>query len=333
MNKKSPVFSVVITAFNQENCISNTVDSVLSQSFKDLELVIVDDCSSDNTPEILRKIAESDSRVKLILHKENKSTFITRLDGIRNTNGDFILFLDGDDAFFPDALQTLYEEVIQKEDFDACEFSYFETEENRTVKPNPDTICTPVINVYSRMKPCVSFCNKLYKASLLQNAFNDVPEAYMNVAEDWYMSICAAFFAKKLIQKDILVYRYNTGRGITSKKYSFENNRKNFLSIKKVIECIELFLKKNNVDKNLASSIVQNMENGLYDWAKVKIKYQTEEKDIIKSYLLLPQTFSEETLEKDFSQLFLDAKKYQDGKFSLYNYLRKLYHGLKEKFR
>ena len=98
-------FSITIPIFNRETYIPETLESVLNQSYRNLEIICVDDCSSDNGLDVLRSYAEKDSRIKIIVHKENKGLYLARKTGVQNASGDYVLFLDCDDSLSLDALK------------------------------------------------------------------------------------------------------------------------------------------------------------------------------------------------------------------------------------
>lgn len=92
-----PFFSVIIPLYNKENFIENTLKSVLGQTFDDFEVIIVDDCSTDNS---LEKISELiSSKFRIIKHGKNKGLSASRNTGIKNANSDYIAFLDADDIW------------------------------------------------------------------------------------------------------------------------------------------------------------------------------------------------------------------------------------------
>lgn len=98
--------SIVVTAYNVAEWIEKTVASALAQTFRDIELVIVDDCSADNTPRLLSAI--HDKRVKIIRNKENLGAGASRRKGIEASGGEYILLLDGDDWIAPNFIEDLY---------------------------------------------------------------------------------------------------------------------------------------------------------------------------------------------------------------------------------
>ena len=116
------LFSVIVPIYNIENYIRRCIDSVLTQSFVDFELILVDDGSPDNCGAICDEYAKKDVRIKVI-HKENGGLVSARQAGIKVASGDYIFHLDGDDAVLPDALESAYK-IICNTDADIVSFSY-----------------------------------------------------------------------------------------------------------------------------------------------------------------------------------------------------------------
>lgn len=102
-----PRVSVVMPAYNCGPYIRQAVDSVLAQTEPDLEVVVVDDGSTDQTPEILRSLARVDPRVRVVTQPNSGKPAIARNRGIRESNGDVISFLDADDLWWPEKLRSV----------------------------------------------------------------------------------------------------------------------------------------------------------------------------------------------------------------------------------
>ena len=100
-----PFFSVIIPVYNKEKYVQAAVKSVLNQTFTDFELIIVNDCSTDNSRKEVSKIISE--QIKIIEHHENKGLSASRNTGIKNATGNFIAFLDADDEWKPDFLATI----------------------------------------------------------------------------------------------------------------------------------------------------------------------------------------------------------------------------------
>lgn len=98
--------SIITPTYNSDRFISMTINSILAQTYKDWELIIVDDFSSDNTVSIVQNFIESDSRIKLIQLSLNSGAAVARNLAIRASMGRYIAFLDSDDVWFPQKLET-----------------------------------------------------------------------------------------------------------------------------------------------------------------------------------------------------------------------------------
>ncbi len=106
---KTPFFSVIIPAYNSENFIERTIRSVLSQTYDQFELIIVDDGSSDNTAKILSKFSSTDARIRIITTPNSGGPTTPTNIGINLSNGEYITFLDHDDVWKPHKLERLLE--------------------------------------------------------------------------------------------------------------------------------------------------------------------------------------------------------------------------------
>ena len=104
------LISVVVPIYNVENYIKKCVDSILSQTYKNLEIILVDDGSPDNCPQICDEYAQKDNRIKVI-HKENGGLSDARNAGIDISKGKFITFIDSDDYIEKDYVEVLYNSI------------------------------------------------------------------------------------------------------------------------------------------------------------------------------------------------------------------------------
>jgi len=98
---KSSLLSVIIPNYNNELTIKNTVDSILNNKYKNFEIIIIDDCSTDKSVEIIRKNYGNNPKIKLYINNKNHGTFYGRNKGILLSNGYYIANVDGDDTIHP----------------------------------------------------------------------------------------------------------------------------------------------------------------------------------------------------------------------------------------
>jgi glycosyltransferase involved in cell wall biosynthesis len=99
-----PIVTVIMPCFNHGRYIRESIEGVLSQTFSDLELIVVDDCSKDSSAAEVMKIQQADPRVQLLRHSTNFGPSQSRNDGIAAAQGQFIAFCDADDIWLPDKL-------------------------------------------------------------------------------------------------------------------------------------------------------------------------------------------------------------------------------------
>ena len=110
---KTPYFSVVLATYNREKLIERAVKSLLQQTEKDWELIIIDDGSEDHTAEILQPYLENNKNIKYF-HQENKGFIKAKNAGIKKTKGKYITFLDSDDAYALKHLE-IRKEILEKD--------------------------------------------------------------------------------------------------------------------------------------------------------------------------------------------------------------------------
>lgn len=120
----NPLVSVVVPVFNTENYLKFTIDSVKAQTYSNWELILVDDCSSDQSVSIIEKESKLEPRIRLIRNKTNSGALATRNRGIAAAKGKYLCFLDSDDTFEPEKIKTQVE-FMESGDY-ALSFTMFQ---------------------------------------------------------------------------------------------------------------------------------------------------------------------------------------------------------------
>lgn len=111
-----PLVTVYIPTYNRVDLLERAVDSVRNQTYQNLEIIIVDDCSTDSTHDYLEAISKSDSRIRYFLKEKNSGACISRNIAIENARGEFITGLDDDDYFFNNRIEYFVKEYLLQED-------------------------------------------------------------------------------------------------------------------------------------------------------------------------------------------------------------------------
>ncbi|MED4206684.1 teichuronic acid biosynthesis protein TuaG [Neobacillus mesonae] len=105
MSSQEPLISIITPSYNASLTIVETIESVRKQTFQDWEMVIVDDCSTDDTPAILKRYEQEDERIQVIYLKHNSGAAVARNEALKHAKGRFVAFLDSDDRWKPEKLE------------------------------------------------------------------------------------------------------------------------------------------------------------------------------------------------------------------------------------
>ena len=141
---QTPQISVIIPLYNKESIVGRTLQSVLSQSFEDFEVIVVDDGSKDSSVTVVESI--HDERIHLI-RQENGGPSKARNTGTRAARGEWVVYLDADDEFLPDALAIFHNAIEKNGNFNFFAFPYF-NDNGRGQKIVDLTIDKPLKNPY-----------------------------------------------------------------------------------------------------------------------------------------------------------------------------------------
>ena len=120
----NPDVSVIITAYNQAHCFYGALRSVQNQSLKNIEIIIIDDCSLDNTTEVIEKYMKEDNRIIYLKHESNDGKIKSRSDGVRIAKGRYITIIDGDDALSNENILNYSYTIANIADLDVVEFQH-----------------------------------------------------------------------------------------------------------------------------------------------------------------------------------------------------------------
>ena len=122
-----PLISVIIPVYNVENYLDDCLNSVIVQTFHNIEIILINDGSTDKTARICDEFATKDDRIR-VLHKDNSGVAASRNAGVDLALGDYILFVDGDDVANREMVEVLYGNLKKYEaDISICGLKYFDT--------------------------------------------------------------------------------------------------------------------------------------------------------------------------------------------------------------
>lgn len=244
------LISIIVPIYNIENYIEECVQSIINQSYKDLEIILVDDGSSDNSPLICDELAKKDNRIRVI-HKKNGGLSSARNAGIEIAKGEYFGFVDGDDIINKDMYDYLLNIAIKEEaDIVQCEYKRF-TEKSEIIDENYHNEITIFSNIDAMKnlhKPGINISSiviwsKIYKRELFEGII--FPKG--KIHEDENIAYKLFYKANKLIYtKRELYYYRNTPNSIITSKYN-----KNRLDVLDALDERFNFISKNINDKEL----------------------------------------------------------------------------------
>ncbi len=148
--KSNELVSVIVPIYNVEKYLKKCLDSIIKQTYTNLEIILIDDGSSDRCGEICDIYAQKDSRI-LVIHKENGGVSEARNKGIDRSIGRYIVFVDADDYIEEDMIEKLYCAVLKYDADIACCAQFIETKKKRKIQNNGSEFCENGEQILGRM--------------------------------------------------------------------------------------------------------------------------------------------------------------------------------------
>lgn len=203
--------SVVVTVYNVEKYIQRCIVSIQNQTIKDIEIVVVDDGSPDNSMNIVEEIARNDDRIKVIRHEKNMGLMWARKTGYMAANGEYIAFCDSDDYLPEDSIELLLNEAEKTQaDIVSGDYIYVTISGRQrichnTLRYGNDII--PVFKALLKRELRHSIWGKLYRASILKGYPYKTYEKF-TLGEDGCLFYQIVENINKIVQIDKPVYYY-----------------------------------------------------------------------------------------------------------------------------
>lgn len=224
------LISVIVPVYKVEKYLTKCIDSIINQTYKNLQIILVDDGSPDNCGKICDSYAKKDKRIRVI-HKKNGGLSDARNAGIESAKGEYLAFIDSDDYIAPDMLEKLHKALTDADaDMSICSFKYIWEDASMTDEELNNS--SPIKNevLYGRDILCnkmndkggwywVVAWNKLYRKEL----FNDVCYPNNKIHEDEFVIHKILFKCDKVVCiEDMLYYYFQRQSSIMNEKYSIK---------------------------------------------------------------------------------------------------------------
>lgn len=235
MNKTQPLISVIVPCYNVEKYLHKCVDSILGQTYRNLEVILVDDGSTDSTPQLCDAYAKQDKRVKVI-HKENGGLVSARNAGYDATKGEWMMYIDGDDWIDDNTCEGLLEYASKYENVDLVFWKCVQELEDKSLKDKWGWACQEKAKLYTN-----DACQELARNTLIYKS--GIATAYCKMirrgyalrfgiqhdkrlrqgAEGLEFSLRAFYYAQRVVFANEYYYHYRYNPDSISKRVDERN--------------------------------------------------------------------------------------------------------------
>ncbi len=247
MSQTDNKVSVVVPIYNVEKYLNRCLQSIINQSYKNIEIILVNDGSTDNSLQIAEEEEKNDSRIKIITQK-NQGLSMARNTGIQHATGEYICFVDSDDFVHKDYVKCLIENLEENDsDISVCDYLYInEKDETWSKKNKEEKIFSNLeaINdlLVGNQETEVMAWNKLYKLSLFKENNIFFPKGKLH--EDNFTTYKLYYYAKKIsLIPDKLYFYLQRTDSIMGKKFNIKR-----LDVLQAVEETKSFFKKENIN-------------------------------------------------------------------------------------
>lgn len=233
--------SIIIPAYNIEDYLGRTLDSILAQTYKNLEIIVVNDGSRDNTAKVIEAYAERDSRIRGI-HKENGGVTSARLRGIHEAAGEWIGFVDGDDVLEPWMYEKLLSNAVKYHaDISHCGYQMvLPSGKVRLYHDTKEIIVQDhqrgIVDLLTCQKVEPGIWNKLYRADLVKSVMASVGmNTEIKNTEDLLMNFYLFRASQRSVFEDVCPYRYIVRQGSAANSAINEHQLLDPLRVRKIL--------------------------------------------------------------------------------------------------
>lgn len=272
-----PIISVIIPVYNVETYLSNCIESILNQTFREFEIILVNDGSPDNSDKICEDYAKKDSRIR-IFHKENGGVSSARNLGIEKSLGKWLTFVDGDDFIEYDSFEKIFSTYLEI-DSDIIIARSYKNNNGKLEECYPfdvnykgmsfDGIKLNIDKGYMRGSACGAF----YKKTFLTQHNISFPFFLKNSEDSIFLMICF-INAKKIEFSDIHIYNVNEREGSATRSWTFERVKFMINNIRYLNEYINSHKNLSCEAKNIINfsiySVISDIYNNFYKCFSLK---------------------------------------------------------------
>lgn len=326
----SPKVSIVVPVYNVEHYLNKCLDTIVNQTYTNIEIICVNDGSTDNSLNILKAYAEKDSRIIIIDCEKNSGLLVARKKGVEVSKGEYLIFVDSDDYIDLNLCQFIFD-ITEKEDADIIHFSsgvdiesteIDVTEHTEALKPFTGTLQGKEIidNAYNKRNYATQMWGKIYKTGLCKKVYALLPDEHCYVGEDVFTYFFLSYYADKYLGVETPhYYYYRYGLGISGLSHI-------------TLHKFEMFCKMSNWIKFINNHFKDKLDNQTIITAcnNIKIRLFNDCCEIYRNRIKAKDKFDASVLiYKYWSNLNLDDKLWENNINQQPTYLN-IQNGIKE---
>lgn len=326
--------SIIVPVYNSENTIKKCIDSLIDQSYQNIEIIIINDGSVDNSVNIIKRYLDVDERIKLFTI-ENAGVSNARNSGLKYATGEYVVFCDSDDYVTENYIKDLISHIDDEIDLVISNY-YFDI--NSKICPKPLVL----EGLYSKTNNIQEWINnfflhhyihspycKIYKKEIIDK-YNLIYDVSMTFGEDFKFNLDYFQYCKKVFITSNYTYYYVQNSESLSNKFS-ENKLRSFINIYQIYAA---FLKKNNLEYVLNSTYTEQLVQDYITLvkqicicknidSKEKMKYFKMIKIFLNQYVEIDKVFKNSTMSNTKLYIIKNLNYYYMWKliFSLKKYI------------
>lgn len=321
------MISVIVPVYNVEKYLEECLDSIQNQIYTDIEVILVNDGSTDNSEVICEKYCEQDKRFKLI-NQKNQGQSSARNVGVEASTGEFIAFVDSDDIIKINYLEKLMQYMI--EDIDIVESNFTVSKKDFFIETSKETMILfegnsqEAVKIFPNHVLSVNPVTKLYRRSIVEA----VPYLEGLIFEDIYSGIGMLKYIRKIIKIDYVGYYYRQHQSSTMHRTFTEKNLDVFIVSDKLIE---LYSDREELIPYIASFLVHVATMHYQDYMRKGNPYAKVYNQKLEEYVTLTKKNPELAKKTRMIRLYDVCPKYYNSiVFPIYYAIWKWKNGIKE---
>ena len=321
------MISVIVPVYNVEKYLEECLDSIQNQTYSDIEVILVNDGSLDNSKDICEKYCKEDNRFKLI-NQANQGQSVARNHGVAASTGEFIAFVDSDDIIRQDYLEVLIRYMSEEVDIVESQFTVqkkeFFNENYKEINVIFEGDSEEAVKAVPKHVLSVNPVTKLYRRSVVEA----VPYLEGLIFEDIYSGVGMLKYIRRIIKSDYTGYYYRQ-HGTSTMHRTFTEKNLNVFTVSDKL--VEMYSDRENLLPYIGSYLVHVTTMHYQDYIRKDNQYAKVYNQKLAEYVAITKKNQELARKSRMIRLYNVCPKYYNSIiFPVYHFVWKLKNGIKE---